>query len=459
MSEQAVDKKRLELRGQLPTRLPYQHRAVAHHLVLAKDVEFRIVSEQATTAQEDAYKRELILFTALDLPGLDPVLDRGGHGGRIFYCVPLHQEPWLDTLGTSEDCTPIERWTMVNSLATLLGGVHARGQALGPLLPEILTWNQLNGQTTLHFLPEREEACASSVLPELPAHLLRGVEGALAEDVVHWAWFSYWVLSRGQVACSPQGSQCTPLGEQASGASATLQDLIDACLGSDPRARPRNGVELSLLLRNQFGDLLRLAAQSQASEEQENLASSIAHVRFKLEESGSVPSLSDPAHGVDPLRMTGLEISMKAVRGVTERTHASRRALLGLLVVGILVGVFLGSSGDKPPPPTWTVSGAQTSLPQQDATFRHASDPFLVKLVNFGAVTPGTFKKAFIMLRNLSVRRRLPKGLGSFEELRKLDRSFQEDATQGCDIFNALLKKLRQVVPPRKPKTTAPKAR
>lgn len=442
--------KRLELRAELPSRLGYQRRAVARHLVLGKEVEFRILREEASPEQVQAFQRELVLLTALELPGLVPVLDRGRHGERLYYCIPLRKDPWLDDLATSPDCALEERWMVVQDMARVLAGFHVREQTLGPLLPETIRWDRLGGRAILHFLPHLPEAVPGSALPPLPAHLTRAVPDPLGMDVLHWAWFSWWFLASGEPACTPQQEHARPLGQLAPEVPEHLREVIDICLGARPGEAPRSGIELSLVQRTQLGEMLRFVSRNLTVAESGSLAASIASVRGELERSGKQVYLEASGATGKPLPSSGVSLSLVLEEaGVSAgRTPAGRWGLAALVLLGVLLGAwwFPGGalSGGNSRSPGSPGSPVAPSAP--GTRFRHARERFVKELLQLEAVTPANFRQSFVKYKNLALRRRLPPGMGSIEELKGLEKSFQEDEIQGCERFQVLLGRLRAAV-------------
>lgn len=228
----------------LPVRVDHALRVRVQHLVLKRQVEFRILPEGAPTHCVELFFQELHELTNLDHPAFMPILERGMIRGSHCFTVPLRFHEPLTTQLEEPTFRVEERCLALRSLASALCAAHMEKFVLGSLNPELVAWDPIAGAA--YFLHHRSsQAIASPIVSRsLPKDVRQG--GAkTAGDVYYWGQLAYWLLSKGRLPC--QGN--VPILELAPNLDRRFAATIMTCLSEEPEKRPHDGAELNTLLQ------------------------------------------------------------------------------------------------------------------------------------------------------------------------------------------------------------------
>lgn len=315
----ARPRRRLDLGDPLPPRLSDTEVFAARHLVLARDVEVRLVAPGSDPAAR--FLPEMAELAALDQPGFPEVLDRGRVDGRAFYAVAPPRGQALSTRPGPPDAVRVLR-----QLASAIAAAHAHGVQPSAPDPALVRWDP--GDRRLRFVHHRRPADAP------PPAYLRGVpeEQAAATSpiaaVLHWACLATWLLD-GEPAFDADGTRRAGAPALATLAP-DLRAILRSCLDLDPDARPGVMTEVDALLRQYPADLVDSASAAPALRTADDVLTSVRDLRA----AGVVPeALPEPA-----LDRAGLEAPvrpwMDRLEGLLEGPAAQVAvAVLALLLV------------------------------------------------------------------------------------------------------------------------------
>lgn len=236
-----------EFLGPLPTRVDYARRYRVRHRVLGKTVEFRVLPQSASPAQQARYRTELEELLALDHPCFPPVLERGMVRNRHAYVVPLREHPTIPERIAAQSFFPAQAFAAVVSLAGGLAAQHDLGMRAGPIEPKMVSWD--DRAVTAYFLQRRHQVprfLASGEYP-LPEDVRDFERGTPRSDVFHWGLFAYFLLSRGKFPYQEPGRLVT-LESREVGAPRYLRVAVEAALSWRPEDRPESGGVLQRVL-------------------------------------------------------------------------------------------------------------------------------------------------------------------------------------------------------------------
>jgi hypothetical protein len=432
--------KRLELRGALPCPVDYMETFRAHHLALDRDIEFRISLPDAPPDKLEIFKREMVLLSASQHPLLPVVLDRGGFQGRYYLCVPPRKGKPISERIDDPGFRLEERCQMARSLATLLSVLHRQNMHTGRLHPELLNWREDTGQPELRHIPGPSWHKLGGRLPDLPDDFQERNLSPNEADILHWSLLTYWTLGQGirpfTGGDDGEPELYTPLRTWTANIHPDFAELVDACLAPQSPARPSDGLELREVLR-ELPRNLDPPEREAPGECQSVLQQSLLGVRERLEKSGT--SLGKPPLA-SPLQMANMEPALDAFKSVVEGAEENwKKVLVGAVVLLLLLLFTLDPFGA-------TEEGAANTSHGPVEEFDHGRDPFVLHLLRIEAVTPKTFDKAWMILRNLALRSRLPIPVTDAEELMLLRQQYPKEPEKVCAKLDAMLSKIRREV-------------
>jgi len=413
--------KRIRALGKLPRIAPHCSRLRVHLEDQDREAEMRMLPEGAGEEHRRVFDQELEELLGLDHPSFLPVLETGVSRERPYYLVPLREYVPLARRRKEERFSVEERCLVARALSAALAEAHQRRMILGPPSPVVLAWERLKPQLTFAHHRVPAEVKALPLAEGSPGGLERPVP---ANDVFHWAYFSYWLITRGQFPYKGSGPP-RPLRAVVPELAPDLAQVIDAALARDPALRPAHGVEvLAVLLRRPAN---RAATPEPAGEDD---ATEVIQLDLKaLRGEGAIPELgfSGVRPPVSPTHQeaeAGGDLPMPAPRLVAA-------ALLLALLVGGLLALAGGGSGEPVPGGDGRVHDASRPPPP-------GKDPFLRLLLGKREVSPADFPRLHRMATKLADLGRLPGEGLDLEALRALGPRAETDlpgAARGLELW------------------------
>jgi hypothetical protein len=238
-------KKNYQFLEMLPSRADHALRVRVQHLVLQRQVEFRILPEGAPPPIKELFFQELHELTNLDHPSFFPILERGMIRGSHCFTVPLRFHSSL-TMELEEGTFRVEeRCQALRCLASALCAGHIQNILFGALNPDLIAWDPIaNGA---YFIHHRKNKLVENPLREssFPKDIASEKAPTPTGDVYHWGLLAYWVLTRGRLPS--QGN--VPILELVPNLERRFAATIMTCLASKAADRPRDGAELNTLLQ------------------------------------------------------------------------------------------------------------------------------------------------------------------------------------------------------------------
>lgn len=439
MTQATSDEKRFRLRGELPRVSPHALRFRAEHADLDRQVEFRILPEDASDEDRQVFEREVSELARLDHPSFLPVLDAGASRGRPFYVVPLREEALpLARRRNDERFSIEERCLVARALAAAYAEAHQRRIVLGAPSPVLLTWDRL--QPRLAYVHHRATAAVKALpLPEgAPEGLVRWTP---AGDVFHWGYFAYWCITRGKLPyASARGAQ-KPIRSVVPELAPDLAQVIDASVSRDEALRPEHGLQVwAVLLRrpaNRAGD--GGGGSGAGGGSGDDTAESVRQVRQSIDDlrtQGDLPEIAFHS-GVHSRRPAAVPTSAPEARSLDLRLLGG--ALVAAMGLGLLVA--LGGPGPSPEPPQ--PAAAPSSGPRYASP---AKDPFVKLLLAYRQVAPKDFGRLFAIAERLRAAGRLPEEGGGGDRLAGIKEVHTRDPVQGAEALERWIEDLREVV-------------
>jgi hypothetical protein len=429
MAERPDVEKTVVLRSPRPQLVGHCERFLAEHLPLERDVELRVVPEEASERRAKLFQRELEELAACDHPCLLPLLERGETRGRPYYLVPVRDGEFLSELAAGE-VPRHRRCRWVRELAGLLAELHLRRVALGPVHLDLVLWEERQARLTLlHHRHSRASPYPEALLEHLPQDVRPGELSTSRSDLFHWAWAGVWLLT-GQAPFHPDGGR-PPVRELAPWLGRDLAHALDASLAFDPRQRMAHAAELQAFL---------LASP-------EDLAPGGGGI--DLEASGTIP-YQRVAESVESLRQIGKVPSLgsppRSAPGGAEKTPGWDRpgVRLGLLAAGLTAfGLGVAGALAPEPPPASTPEATRPTRRAPRGPLR--DDPYVKLLVNHEAVTTQDVRRLTAIALSVHRRGLLPDALDDRERLEGIAARQAEDPEGAARDLEFFLEDLREL--------------
>jgi serine/threonine-protein kinase len=421
--------KTVVLRSPRPQLVGHCERFLAEHVPLAREVELRVVPEDAGERRAKLFERELEEMAGCDHPGLLPVLERGETRGRPYYLVPVRDGEILSEVA-SREAPNHRRCQWVRQLASALAELHLHRVALGPVHFDLVLWEERPARLTLiHHRHRRASPYPEALLEHLPEDVRPGELPTSRSDLFHWAWAGVWLLT-GQAPFRADGGR-PPVRELAPWLGRDLAHALDASLAFDPRQRMAHAAELQAFLL----------------EAPEDLAPGGGGV--DLEASGTIP-YERIAESVESLRQVGKvpspATSPRRAPELDQKPPGWDRpgVRLGLLAAG-LTAFGLGIAGAMAPEPP------PASAPEAPRPTRRASqgplgdDPYVRLLVNHEAVAPRDVRRLTAIALSVHRRGLLPDALDDRARLEGIAARHVEDPEGAARDLELFLQDLREL--------------
>jgi hypothetical protein len=260
-------------------------------------------------------------------------------------------------------------------------------------------------------------------------------------NVVQWAAFSYWLLSRGQSPLSR--GRPVVLGEKIQGIHPDLASLIEVCLFGEEQARPATGPELMALLRLvPCGFLTTAPSPSPKREGPKSQPIELQRTLGDLRKQGNIARVPDLLE--KPVKVLRDRLEALELLSVGELGERPSRAMagIGLGLLALLCSLFLGSSVEGPAPRPETTEFSSLEVRAEDLR----NDPYLVKLLRIRSVSAEDFSPIWNLVRTLAIQGRLPVKLRDQKRILAMHSRFPEDPDGACNQLEGLLEELRGVV-------------
>lgn len=482
MSEGPQPKSRGKFRllEKLPPRVPYLRAARAEQPSLKRQVEIRILRGGTPEEQVGVFFDELHELAALDHRCFLPVLNDMSLEGRPCYTVPMRDHPDVGSLVGREDFTLEDRCQAVRSLAGALHALHERDILMGPVPPELISWDSGGDTAYLRHHKTVDEHWERGLLHHTPL-VGEGAREAAGprEDVFYWGVLAFWLISRGQHAYGAGPEDLRPIRRLVPDLAENLASVIEASCAWEPGMRPGDGSELLSVLQldatntggggAETGDKVDIhAVSSRVLQKVDTLRTSgrmqafLPPLKKPAAPSGDTDAMlrSDDSLVGIPKDLARLAAEARK-RGLQPDEPDAERSIWGqvALVLAVLLVMLTGFTlaAGRPPwasPPAPEAPSpkakAPTKKPSPEAT-KAASvldlDPELQQLLGHkGDILKDDFQGLWRVARSLVDQKRLPQGFNDKRKLADLVRTYRKDAKKGGLAFRAWIEKIRAAV-------------
>lgn len=249
MSAEAGQGPPFKLLERYEPRVPYCVAVRARHGGLDREVELRILPGGISKEIAALYFQELRDLSRLDHPAFLPVFSQLELKGRPAYLVPPRAGPTLPDLVQQPHFDIHQRAAAVRQLARVWARFHAEGRFLGPLPPGRMVWDFASERLTFLHHKVTDEDWQDERLRHTP---LAGGHDAYGsrEDVFAWGLLAYWILTRGQHPYGAGPETLRTLRRIEPEVADGLASIVESALAWEPGLRPRDGIELAALLRD-----------------------------------------------------------------------------------------------------------------------------------------------------------------------------------------------------------------
>lgn len=353
-------------------RVPYVHAVRARHAGLDREVELRILPGGLSNDVATLFFQELRDLSRLDHPAFLPVYRQLELKGRPAYLVPPRAGPPLPDVVHEPRFDIYQRAAAVRQLAMVWARFHAEGRFLGPLPLERLVWDFPTERLSFLHHKVTEEDWSDERLRHTP---LEGGHDAYGtrEDVFAWGLLAYSILSRGQHPYGAGPENLRALRRLAPEVAEGLASIVESTLAWEPGLRPRDGIELGALLRDDRVDASDAPPPVSEMQDMGQVSSRINRKLLLLRKQGAVdasqpgapPPASPEATSVaaeealgtpsdddswkQAAASEGLALAFDDTGRDAPRTE--RWLLIALAVVGLLLGRLWGMSQERPDAP------------------------------------------------------------------------------------------------------------
>ncbi len=458
MDRNAPPIKRFALLGKLPLYSPHVERYKAHQAELDRDVEFRILSAQASEAQRKLFLLELEDLVNLDHKSFLPVVDSGKSRERPFYVSPLRPAaPNLWELTKTKELTGRQRFQIVRALAEAMASAHLAEIHLGPASPLTVVWSEEDA--TLRYIHHRfpKEVRTLPMPPHLPKDILDPSSPSARSDIFHWAYVSYWILTAGSLPFSSDGS-LIPIRKVIPETAREIAHLLEGSLDHAPEKRPQTAQELTAYLdanpQNVAAvDPLKVSGTIPAEALRGNLD--------RLRKEGRIQESKQATQRI----ALQLKDSPFDLEGLSEQESSNlKRAVLTLLVLLFVGGGLAGLALRKvrthlaaykvksipmvkkkaPTPRPEEPQNVHILAPSTQAKFRNYAG--IRRLLEKTNVDPNQFISLWKQLRTLALQSKLPPGLQDFSRIQGFRTQFRKDPSQACKALEKFFADLKEIL-------------
>lgn len=429
-----------------PHALRFRARRLAEDAAAAaSEVELRILPEGAPTECRATFLLELEDLLNLEHAAFPAVLDHGQTGEQPFYLVPLHEGQNLWRQLKAVDAPTEERCLMLRSLAAAFAHAGRRGILLGPPSPLILAWDPATA--CLRYIHHRvpREVRALPYPAEAPQTEIPSETWSERSDVLHWAYFAYWLVSHGKLPFHGPGA-AVPVRSLEPMLERELAHVIDGCLMRRPELRPEGMIEVQAVLDGIAANVRTEgppAMEHSGSLPHEAMMDSIR----RLETEGRLAESRKPTQR----KTLAMDLGNMEISGLETLSRRRTKVGVGAAAVGLLLLVGLGFSrgGDAPQVPSRPPTPpTRPASPPPEASPRPRADAPLApgelgRLAGVRSVDPKAFSTLWGKLKKLADAGQLPEELSPQERLTRLQASFWKDRSQGCQDMEAFLEEMR----------------
>lgn len=425
--------KRFRVLEQLPRVSAHSLRYRAEQLDTRREVELRLLPEDAEAEHQRQFRKEVEELLRLDHPAFLPVLDTGESRESPFYVVPLREYVPLARRRNDENFSVEERCLVVRALAAALAAAHRQSILLRPPSPVTLAWDP--GTPRLCFVHHRytEPVKALPLGEDFPASIDRR---SPSSDVFHWGLFSYWLITKGHFPYQGGGPQ-RPIRKVVPELASELAQVIDASVSRDEALRPAHGVEVHLVLLRRREN--RVPATGGSEGTLEDAQQEIQRSVQALHREGLIPELRWDLNESGIHARPARKRTSPPVAASPSRLHL---LLLGAVIAAALVGglwMVVPRRSRAVPSPSPTAA----SPPAPGPTIDPRTDPFLRSLLRETKVDEGNVLRILRLAGRLKEMGRLPPELATALDVEAVRAILRRDPAGACDVLEEWLDEAR----------------